>query len=129
MLMKKKVVIFAVSLLFMIGLISGCNEQTDGVVDDKNKFIGTWKITGTQHMTNETWKFFKDKTVEQISPSHNGTVSDFYNWVDDGNDTLCLSPVDNPDYELCYDYTFNEDYSSFTLVRGDYIELVFQKLQ
>ena len=44
--MKKQLVIIGIVVLLVCVVLSGCNEDSNTIKPEKNRFIGTWKGTG-----------------------------------------------------------------------------------
>ena len=90
--MKKQLVILGIfAILVSVGL-SGCNEITNTVNPEKNKFLGTWKVIKLNNSTTngEVFTFFSDGTVSITGLS--GTwgfkdgklvmeIGDLFHWV------------------------------------------------
>jgi hypothetical protein len=68
--MKKQLVIIGIVALLVCAGLSGCNEITNTINPEKNKFIGTWKSSAT---TGTTIIFFSDGTFSMSMLGLSGT--------------------------------------------------------
>jgi len=99
--MKKQLVIIGiVTILVSIGL-SGCNEVSNTLNPEKNKFVGTWK------MSELTINLFSDGTCSFMSWS--GTWD-----LKDGKLVLDLPSANNPT-TATYNYQFSNNDTTLTL--------------
>jgi hypothetical protein len=98
---KQLVIIGIIILLVSVGL-SGCNESSNTINPDKNKFVGTWK---TNESTNVTTVFFSDGAY--TARGINGTWE-----IKDG-----LLVIIIPDWSIqtTYSYAFSNDDRTLTL--------------
>jgi len=61
---KKLIIIVIVAILVSLGL-SGCDQMSNPLTPDKNRFLGTWKVIKLNNSTTngEVFTFFSDGTV------------------------------------------------------------------
>jgi hypothetical protein len=63
--MKKQLVIIGIVVLLVSIGLSGCNEITNTINPEKNKFIGTWK--SFEPIDTLTYEFFSNGTIRATS--------------------------------------------------------------
>jgi hypothetical protein len=103
---KKQLVIIGIVILFISVRLSGCNDVSNTIYTEKNRFIGTWQnSTGyppilefskdgrCRYGGNGTWELINGKLDINI-PSYN--LNDTYNYAFSNNDkTLMLTLILN----------------------------------
>jgi len=97
--MKKLLIIIGIVVLLVCVGLSGCNEDSNTLNSEKNKFVGTWKGNETF-----TYEFFSDGTV-------NVTNNNGYFEIKD--ETLVLTFSDG--FVETFNYIFSNDDKTLTL--------------
>jgi hypothetical protein len=101
--MKKLLVILGIVTLFICVGLSGCNQDSNTINSEKNKFVGTWKgnetfiyeffSDGTLNVTNNNG-YYEIKGGRLVLTFSDGFVETF-NYIFSNNDkTLTLTPTD-----------------------------------
>jgi hypothetical protein len=112
--MKKQLVILAiVTILVTVGL-SGCNQESNPLTSDKDKFIGTWKGRTTLDTiafdpTNITLTFFSDNTYSMNSMSDTWELKDG-KLILHGTNLLFETSM-----QVVYSYTFSNNNRMLTI--------------
>jgi hypothetical protein len=113
--MKKQLLIIGiVALLVSVGL-SGCDQVSNTLNPEKNKFVGTWKgrttldIVAVFDPTNVTLTFFSDNTYSINSLSNTWEIKDG-KLVLGGTSLLTNSPL-----QTVYSYTFANNDRTLTI--------------
>jgi len=106
---QRKLIILSIGVFLIFTTFSGCNQLSNTLETERNKFIGTWKTssevpsinwtmtlfldgTCTGAVTGNTWELKNGKLVFIVT-NQGGTVVGAYNYIFSDNTTLTLSDV------------------------------------
>lgn len=101
--MRKQLVIIGVILFFICVSLSGCNQVSDTLTLEKNKFIGTWQNTTLGLVI--TLSLFSDGTCTYLSLSGTWDVTDGKFVMEFADSRLSST----------YTYTFSDNDRTLTL--------------
>jgi hypothetical protein len=107
---KKLVILGIVAILVSVGL-SGCNQVSNRLNPDRDKFLGTWKVVEFNNSTTsgEVYTFFSDGTV--------GITNTMGTWeFKDGKLVL-----DFDVHQYVYSYNFSDSDRTLTWISMDKI--------
>ena len=97
-----KFLLMTIILLICIGL-SGCNEISNTMQGEEDRFVGTWSGKGELGIGQFTYVFYSNFTCSVNE--YNGTYE-----LKEGNLTIYLLPDD-----LSYSYSFSDNDTKLTL--------------
>ena len=111
--MKKKLILFGVTILLLTLVLSGCLEDDNKNNTKSNLFIGEWETTiyyfdenGTRHdEKSSSSTFYNNGTMGSESVENNEIIWTPYTIE---NDQICFGEVNDSEY-LCYYYEFLEE--------------------
>ena len=107
--MQKKLIFLIIGVFLISTTLSGCNQVSNSLDTERNKFIGTWKTssevpsinwtmtlfsdgTCSGAVTGDTWELEEGKLVF-IATTQDGAVVGVYNYIFPNNTTLTLTDV------------------------------------
>jgi hypothetical protein len=110
--MKKQPIISGLTVLFVLTLLSGCNQTNRVLNPEEYKFVGTWvtdDVTAQQDL-GRTLVFFSDGTV-RLSINATGTFE-----VDPGNYLIITMSSNGAQRRHVFDYEFSSNQSMLRLL-------------
>ena len=106
---QRKLIILSIGVFLIFTTFSGCNQLSNTLETERNKFIGTWKTSSEVPSINWTMTLFSDGTCSGavtgdtwalkegklvfIATTQDGTVVGEYYYFFPNNTTLTLTDV------------------------------------
>jgi hypothetical protein len=106
--MKKQLLILGIVVLLVCVGLSGCNEVSDTLNPEKNKFVGTWSTQQPTGMPS-TMIFYADGTTPNIGGGIGGT------WELKEGNLLCSGTISGSTVNYVYTYSFSNNEQTLTL--------------
>ena len=107
--MKKQLVILGIVAILVTAVLSGCNQVSNRLNPDGDKFLGTWKVVKFNNSTTsgEVYTFFSDGAV--------GITDTMGTWeFKDGKLVLNFDIV-----QYAYSYSFSDNDRTLTWISMD----------
>jgi hypothetical protein len=113
--MKKQPIISTLTVLFILTLLSGCNQMDRVLNPTEHNFVGTW-ITDDETAQQDLWEtlvFSSDGTVS-LNMNVTGTFE-----VDRGNYLRINVSTDGTHIQYVFDYEFSNNQTTLRLLYQD----------
>jgi hypothetical protein len=110
--MKKQLLIIGMTLVLLTVGLSGCNQVSNTINPEINKFVGTWKnttieiIQGYTQITNTSYTFFSNGTFNRAKTTGYYELKDGKLFMNYGKGT-----------GIMYDYYFSNNNQTLTLTQ------------